>query len=686
MTTRSSRSIAVALLAFALLVNMFPLTGNAAADRTTRDDTARQNDLLERRVPSMMNTASRFRNSEIIVQFADRVRPERIATNGRTVASVIAEYQSRDDVVYAEPNYIAYAFATPNDTYYNPYQWNFDNGVNGGVHAETAWDTTSGSGVIVAIVDTGVAYENYDSGFFSRYSVAPDLAGTTFVPGYDFVNNDTHPNDDEGHGTHVAGTIAGTTNNSQGVAGLAYGASIMPIKVLASSGSGSYADVADGIRWAADHGAQVINLSLGGPTPASYLEDAVRYAYEHGVTIVAASGNDSAASVSYPAAYDDYVIAVGATRFDETRASYSNRGSSLDLVAPGGDLGVDQNGDGYGDGILQQTFGSNPRSFSYYFYEGTSMATPHVAAAAALVISNGNATTPDEVRMLLENTADDLGVPGRDDSYGHGLINLAAALGTTPPPPPEPLPNQAPVADAGPDQSLVDTDGSGAESVTLDGTVSSDPDGSIVTYNWFEGASWIGDGVTRSVDMSVGTHTIDLYVTDNEGATSTDQVVITVESQPVVPPPPPPSNDLFADSFESGLGLWTQGSQGDWQATTRNSYDGRYSAEIDGRTTDGQLISPNISLGSTGDVRIRFDWLIEKGLDAGEYLAFDISTNGGANWTEYRRLRGNVDPENVWTHESETFNGVSQIRVRFRGTMSSGTEDAYVDVVLVESL
>lgn len=179
----------------------------------------------------------------------------------------------------------------------------------------------------------------------------------------------------------------------------------MPVKVLDKYGSGTYADVADGIRWAADNGAKVINLSLGGSSPASYLEDAATYAHNKGVTIVAASGNDGSSSVSYPAAYDNYVIAVGAARYDETRAYYSNYGSSLDLTAPGGDLNVDQNKDGYGDGILQQTFGRTTNSWGYYFYQGTSMAAPHVAGVVALVISKGIAIAPDQVRAVLESTA-----------------------------------------------------------------------------------------------------------------------------------------------------------------------------------------------------------------------------------------------------------------------------------------
>jgi serine protease len=352
--------------------------------------------------------AVQHRNDEIIVKFTGSKQHTRVRTGGRDVEVVLAEYRNRADIEYAEPNYIAYAFGVPNDPYYQ-YQWNFDNDTYGGVQAEAAWGVTSGAGVTVAVLDTGIAYEDYNQSAQNRYYQAPDLADTNFVGGYDFVDNDTHANDTNGHGTHVAGTIAGATNNSLGVAGLASGATIMPVKVLGQNGAGSYADITDGIIFAADNGADVINLSLGGSASASYLEDALRYAYDKGVTIVAAAGNDGSEIVSYPAAYDAYVIAVGATRFDETLASYSNYGTALDIVAPGGDTSVDQNGDGYVDGILQQTFGTRTNSFSYYFYQGTSMATPHVAAAAALVIASGNAAVPSEVRSVLESTADDLG-------------------------------------------------------------------------------------------------------------------------------------------------------------------------------------------------------------------------------------------------------------------------------------
>jgi serine protease len=341
----------------------------------------------------------------------------------RTPREAVELYNSEPDVEYAELNYYAYAhFEPPNDPFYY-LQWHF-NDPCAGINIESAWDITTGDpNVIIAVLDTGIAYETY-----KNFVQAPDLANTRFVSGYDFVNNDGHPNDDDGHGTHVTGTIAQSTNNEVGVAGIAYNCSIMPVKVLSRRGEAPYTTIAEGVYFAADNGADIINLSLGGPYDSITLRDAIAYAYNKGVTIICSAGNDGAgAPPIYPAAYDAYCIAVGATRYDQTRAYYSTTGSFVDLTAPGGDIDVDQNGDGYVDGILQQTFGINPKDLGYWFYEGTSMAAPHVSGVAALLISIG-ATGPDAVREALEATAEDLGIPGKDAEYGWGLINAFAAL------------------------------------------------------------------------------------------------------------------------------------------------------------------------------------------------------------------------------------------------------------------
>lgn len=313
-------------------------------------------------------------------------------------------------------NYLATASLTVDDTYLVPYQWNFT-----AVQSEEAWDISTGNGVYVAVLDTGLS------------AGGPDGIGCV-GPSYDIVNGDAFPDDGNGHGTHVAGTIGQSTNNGTGVAGLAYDACIMPVKVLDDNGSGSFADIAEGIHWAVDNGARVINMSLG--TDARFnirsdfiMDEALEYAFSMGTTVVCASGNEgSRKNVSYPAIYPT-TIAVGATDYLDSVTRYSNKGIGLDIVAPGGDTLKDLNGDGYGDGILQETYLTN---WNYYFFEGTSMAAPHVAAAAALVIAVNPGISPADVFEKLTSTALDIHEAGYDKTSGYGLLQVYNALaGTT---------------------------------------------------------------------------------------------------------------------------------------------------------------------------------------------------------------------------------------------------------------
>jgi serine protease len=298
----------------------------------------------------------------------------------------------------------------PNDPKYK-YQWHLDQ-----VHAKQAWKTSQGEGVIVAVVDTGVAK-------------VPDLAQTELVPGFNFVTNTSDATDDHGHGTHVAGTIAQSTHNGIGVAGVAFKAKIMPIKVLSARGSGSVSGIAEGIRWAADHGAKVINMSLGGPMASSVLSKAVKYAHDKGVVVVCAAGNDGRGKVSYPAAYP-HAIAVAATQFDETTTFYSNWGKEIDVAAPGGNTRIDQNNDGMMDGVLQNTVvPGNTSQNDYLLFMGTSMASPHVAGVAALVVGAG-VTNPDKVEQILKETARQPKTKQKDSAnrYGAGIVDAAAAV------------------------------------------------------------------------------------------------------------------------------------------------------------------------------------------------------------------------------------------------------------------
>ena len=296
-----------------------------------------------------------------------------------------------------EPNYIYNAYEIPNDPDYSK-QWNLRS-----INIEAAWDETKGSGVTVAVIDTGV-------------SPVPDLADTKFVKGYDFVNDKEQATDDNGHGTHVAGTIAQSTNNGYGVAGIAYQANIMPLKVLASGGGGTVADIAEAIRFAADNGADVINMSLGGGGASELMQEAVDYAHSKGVVIVAAAGNENRNSSSYPARYP-HVISVAATGPAGEKAPYSNFGAGVDIAAPGGS----ENGK-----ILQETIDYQTGEPTFAEYQGTSMASPHVAGVAALVKSLG-IDNPDEIETVLTQSAR----PVQEDPlnhYGAGQLDAANAV------------------------------------------------------------------------------------------------------------------------------------------------------------------------------------------------------------------------------------------------------------------
>jgi serine protease len=367
------------------------------------------------------------------------------------VAATLRRLRARPDVRYAVPDVVAHAAAAfvPNDPgsgttpgRWAAVQWNFTGPA--GVNAPDAWDHLiaaghpGGQGVKIAVLDTGVAYRA-----FGKTPASPDLAGTRFVAGYDFVGKDPYANDRNGHGTHVASTIAESTNNGIGLTGLAYGATIMPVKVLDDLGEGDASVIAKGVRFATAHGAKIINLSLEfdsnvGRDQIPQLIDAIAEARAKGVLVVAASGNEGEPAVAYPARNVN-VLSVGATTEHGCLSDFSNVGHGLDLVAPGGgedgpftDPGCSYRTGTPGRNIFQMTLiGVHkdkigiPRN-----YEGTSMAVPHVSATAALVIASGLLgpdPSPAAVERRLEATARDLGTPGYDENYGYGLINAAAA-------------------------------------------------------------------------------------------------------------------------------------------------------------------------------------------------------------------------------------------------------------------
>jgi len=305
-----------------------------------------------------------------------------------SVEEMIAEYKKNGNVEYAEPNYYFHAMWTPNDPAFSSQQWGPQK-----IQAPAAWDITRGSSSVkIAIVDTGVQANH------------PDLNGKV-VNGYDFVDDDTVAQDGNGHGTHCAGIAAAVTNNGTGIAGVAPNATILAVRVLNNSGSGTLDDVAAGIRYAADAGAQVISLSLGGSSGTSTLQSAVDYAWSRGSVVVAAAGNSNTSAPSYPAYYSN-AIAVASTTSSDTRSSFSNYGSWVDVAAPGSSI-----------------YSTYPTS-TYATLSGTSMATPHVAGLAALLASQGRSNS--NIRAAIENTAD--AISGTGTYWVHGRVNAYNAV------------------------------------------------------------------------------------------------------------------------------------------------------------------------------------------------------------------------------------------------------------------
>ncbi|MCJ7552189.1 MAG: S8 family peptidase, partial [Anaerolineae bacterium] len=382
----------------------------------------------EASVPPATSGDSAYRSGELLIKFKPHVRAvERQAV--QTLARVGAErtgelsalgvehwqipagqeialaekLNALPDVEYAEPNYLVRAHLTPDDTYYDQ-QWSHTM-----INSPAAWDLTTGSGAVtVAVIDTGVDLQN------------AELQGR-LTAGWDYVNDDDDPDDDHWHGTHVAGVIAATGNNHQGIAGMAWQTLIMPMKVLDNTGSGTDADTAKAITDAVDNGADIINISLGGVDGSQTLYNAVKYAYNHGVLVVASGGNcgdvnyerngcSSENQTIYPAAYDTEVFAVAATSDYDVVATFSNRGDYIDVAAPGTDI--------------YSTVLNN----GFWWASGTSQAAPHVSGLAALLLAIDPTLTAQEIQTHIETASVDLGTPDWDPAYGAGRIDAYAAL------------------------------------------------------------------------------------------------------------------------------------------------------------------------------------------------------------------------------------------------------------------
>ncbi|MEQ1823761.1 MAG: S8 family peptidase [Fimbriimonadaceae bacterium] len=293
--------------------------------------------------------------------------------DGMTVSQGLAAFRARSEVVYAEPNYIARAHLTPNDPLFGQ-MYGLPK-----IQCPQAWDLHFGSSTIkVADIDTGVDMTH------------PDLQNNKFAPGYDFANDDSDPTDDHGHGTHTTGTIAANGNNAVGVIGVAPNVTIIPIKVLAASGGGTYDMIIGGIKFGADNGASVLSMSLGGSGASQAMQDALVYALGKGALPVASAGNNGDTNLNYPAAYDE-CIAVAATDANDQRAGFSTYGDWVEVAAPGVD-------------ILSTTMGGG-----YGLNSGTSMSCPHVAGLAGLIKSADPTLTPAQIRTLIQNNCDPVG-------------------------------------------------------------------------------------------------------------------------------------------------------------------------------------------------------------------------------------------------------------------------------------
>ncbi|MBO9129138.1 S8 family peptidase [Bacillus sp. 165] len=355
---------------------------------------------------------SHYYTDKVIVHFKDPLNKQEMAQvireiDGKLIQSMDSTYvfksssksatemteyfKKKDSVEFAEPEFLLMQNEV-NDELYNKYQWNLP-----AIETEAGWNITRGAkNVKIAVIDSGVDLNH------------PDLA-RRLTNGYNAISKNNNANDDNGHGSHVAGIIASETNNRTGIAGITWYNPIIPVKVLNSEGVGSAFDIAEGIRWAVDNGANVINLSLGNYQPSAVMEEAINYAFGKDVVIIVAAGNDNSGQPSYPAAYPE-VLSVSAVGWDKNRASFSNYGEHIDVAAPGVDIA------------------STYVNGQYASLSGTSMAAPHVTALAGLIRSVNPSLKNTEVMDIITRTTMEAGQPGHDPYYGSGVIDIVKAL------------------------------------------------------------------------------------------------------------------------------------------------------------------------------------------------------------------------------------------------------------------
>lgn len=450
--------------------------------------------------------------------------------DGAELDRLAREIAAHPDVEYAEPDRLMQIQLTPNDARYLD-QWHYYEAV-GGLNAPLAWDTSTGAGVVVAVIDTG-------------YRPHVDLAGN-IVAGYDMIIDTAVSNDGNGrdssaldpgdwtvagecgpgspasssswHGTHVAGTVAAVTNNTSGVAGVAFGAKVQPIRVLGKCG-GYTSDIADGIVWASGGTvaglpanatpARVISLSLGGGGACDITtQAAINSARSRGAVVVVAAGNSAANAANFSPASCAGVISVAATNRSGGRASYSNFGTVVDVAAPGGQMSFA----GDPNGVLStlNSGSTTPGTDTYAYYQGTSMATPHVSGVAALMLARNAALTPDQVESMIKSTA--RAFPATCSQCGTGIVNAAAAVaaaGGTPPPPPPPPPTG--VAEVESNNSLATAQLVSPLPTTVNGSIASSTDTDYYRVS-------VGAGQTLTSTLTPpATANFDLYIYNSAG-------------------------------------------------------------------------------------------------------------------------------------------------------------------------
>ena len=451
------RFFALLLLAVAVLAAAGLARPANAVHPSTAADTHRWPDTEARKYPATGQLVVRWREGEAIAHLSSATLRQQVKilkdlpqlqaallqVPAGMERAILAELQRDPFVQYVEPNQRVFALEVPNDPKW-PEQWALPK-----IGAPQAWDTAHCQGTVVAVLDTGVYLEHPDlqNSLWTNPDEIPgnyldddhngkvdDVHGWHFYQVCDAVNCQPYENgfvdDENGHGTHVTGIIAAETNNGVGVAGVSWGARVMAVRVLDRDGQGFYSDIAAAILYATDTGAQVINLSFGGDEPSQLLQDAVNYAYERGVLLVAAAGNDGGAQILYPAACNN-VIAVASTDSSDRRSGFSNHGPQVDIAAPG-------------DSIVSTWL----QPYLYFYKRGTSMATPHVAGAAALLWSWRPDFSNAQIEDRLESQADDVNAdtyPGPDPYLGWGRLNLQQALAGLPQGP-TPTPTGTPTA------------------------------------------------------------------------------------------------------------------------------------------------------------------------------------------------------------------------------------------------